>query len=434
MKFRISQTVIIGFLFSLIIFNPDRVLGKQIADQGDAETERTTTQQNRTPHVFIDCSFCDFDHIRNEIPFVNYVRDPKQADIHVFITRTRLSRGGAEYELSFIGLGEFSQIGFDLSYTANRNETWSETRDELNHLLKSAFMPYISQTALNSVATIAINLDDFDVQDSISVDDPWNYWVFEAYVGSVNLGLESNKTDFSSRWGLYADKVTEEWKLRFRPYFNYSYVEIQQEDSDPVKSTVERHGLETYAIKSINDHWSAGLFANYLTRNDRNIRNRVQVNPGIEYSLLPYEVATRKAITFRYLVGYTFADYFEETIFGVTQQNLLSHQFRASVDIEQPWGSVGAGAEGSHYFHDATLRRTELFGNISVRIVEGLSVRFYANYQKIQDQLTLPAGNASLEDVLLQRRELATDFSFYGSVAITYTFGSDFANIVNTRF
>jgi hypothetical protein len=46
----------------------------------------------------------------------------------------------------------------------------------------------------------------------------------------------------------------------------------------------------------------------------------------------------------------------------------------------------------------------------------------------------LPKGEASLEEVLLRQRELATDYSFSGSVAITYTFGSKFANIVNTRF
>ncbi|MDZ7756043.1 hypothetical protein [Rhodohalobacter sp.] len=291
---------------------------------------------------------------------MNYVRDPKQADIHVFITRTRLGRGGAEYELSFIGLKKFNNISFDLGYSANRNDTWSETRDELNQILESAFMPYISQTALAAATTVAMDLEDFEFEESASVDDPWNYWVFEAYLGSVNLRLESNKSNFNSRWGLFADRVTEEWKLRFRPYLNYSFVEIQREGKESVQSTVEKHGIESYAIKSINDHWSAGLFANYETRNDRNIKNRVQVNPGIEYSLLPYDEATRKSINFRYQVGYTFADYFEETIFGVTQQNLFSHELRASVDIEQPWGSVSAGAEGAHYFHDATLRRTEV--------------------------------------------------------------------------
>ena len=52
----------------------------------------------------------------------------------------------------------------------------------------------------------------------------------------------------------------------------------------------------------------------------------------------------------------------------------------------------------------------------------------------IQDQLSLPAGNASLEEILLQQRELETDFELSGSIALSYTFGSDFANIVNTRF
>lgn len=434
MKFRISQAVVVGVVFLAIIFNPFSVEAQHENEEVVTDTVSTEQQLNRAPYVFIDCSFCDFNHIRNEIPFVNYVRDPKQADIHVFITRSRLSRGGAEYELSFIGLGEFFDIRFDLNYTANRKDTWSETRDGLNQVLESAFLPYISQTAMASATTVEMDLEEFDFEESTSVDDPWNYWVFEAYLGSVNLGLESNRMDFNSRWGFYADRVTEEWKLRFRPYFNYSFVEIEQEGREPVESTVKRHGLESYALKSLNEHWSAGLFANYQTRNDRNIKNRVEVTPGIEFSVLPYDVATRKAITLRYQLGYTYADYFEETIFGVSQENLFNHQLEASVDIEQPWGSVAAGAEGSHYFHDATLRRTEFFGRISVRITEGLSLSFYANYQNIQDQLTLPAGDASLEDILLQRRELATDFSFYGSVAINYTFGSDFANIVNTRF
>ena len=104
------------------------------------------------------------------------------------------------------------------------------------------------------------------------------------------------------------------------------------------------------------------------------------------------------------------------------------------MDIQQPWGSVSGGIIGSHYLHDVELRRIEFFGSVSVRLVEGLSLRFSSGLEMIQDQMTLRAGSTSIEDILLQRRELATDFEFSGSVAITYTFGSDFANIVNTRF
>ena len=57
--------------------------------------------------VFIDCDFCDIDYIREEINYVNYVRDPKEAQVHVLITSQRTGSGGREYTLSFIGRFEF---------------------------------------------------------------------------------------------------------------------------------------------------------------------------------------------------------------------------------------------------------------------------------------------------------------------------------------
>lgn len=406
----------------------------QAQDSSKVSQKEVKQNKNRAPYVFLDCSFCDYNHIRSEIDFVNYVRDPAQADIHIFITQTGLTSGGTEYELSFIGLKQFSRINFDLKHTATYNDTWAETRDELNSVIKSALIPFISQTPLASTIALDVDLLTSDSGYEEEIDDPWNYWVFEAYLGSVSLNLESNRTDFDSRWGIYADRVTDKWKLRFRPYFNYTFVEVEKKDGSKYTSDVERHGIDSYAIKSLGQHWSAGLFATYLTRNDRNIKNQVQVNPGVEYSILPYELATRKAITLQYKIGYTYADYYEETIFGVRQQNLLNHELRGAVDLEQPWGSYSAGLIGSHYFHDTDLRRIEVFSNFSIRLIEGLSLSLNGNFQMIQDQLTLPKGEASLEDVLLERRELATDFEFSGSVAITYTFGSEFSNVVNTRF
>jgi hypothetical protein len=181
---------------------------------------------NFLPSLFFDCRFCDDEHIRREITFVNYVRDPEQADIHLFITRERLNLGGAEYEISFIGLRRFLDLDLELSYTAVRNETWSETRDSINNLIRSALMPYLSQTPLLNSIALTVDTNGGDVSSITAEDDPWNFWVFEAYVGSVELELETNRTVFDSRWGIFADRVTENWKLRFRPYFNYDYVEI----------------------------------------------------------------------------------------------------------------------------------------------------------------------------------------------------------------
>ncbi|MBD3276417.1 MAG: hypothetical protein GF372_13965 [Candidatus Marinimicrobia bacterium] len=265
--------------------------------------------------------------------------------------------------------------------------------------------------------------------------DPWNHWVFTIYAGSISLGQETNQTDFDSRWGFFADRVTEEWKIRLRPYFNYEYVKIDRiKNERTILSKQHRHGFDSFFLKSLGEHWSAGIFADYITRNDRNLRHRSRVNFGVEYSLYPYDIATRRAITFTYQIGYSALDYYEKTIFDKTEEQLLNHELEAGVQIQQPWGNIYGGVNGSHYFHNTEFRRAEVFLNVSVRLVKGLSLGMEVDFQSIQDQISLPAGDASLEDVLLRRRELLTDFSLNGSIALSYTFGSEFTNIVNTRF
>jgi hypothetical protein len=391
--------------------------------------------QNFSPKVYLDCEGCDRNFIRQEINYLNYVRDPKQADIHLFITDEFTGGGGREYELSFIGQNEFEDLEYSYKKLVGRNATWDETRELLNDAIELGILPYILQTPLASKFQLVTHFDDkFEIVQFNPEDDPWNQWVFEIYAGSLSLNMESNQTEFDSRWGFFADKISEEWKIRIRPYFNYDFKEIERKDEPTVSRRRHRHGLDTYFIKSINQHWSAGLFADYLTRNDQNYEHRFRLTPGIEYSIFPYEIATRQAITFVYQLGYSHTNYYEETIYKKTQENLLMHQLRGSVEIQKPWGAIYSGFEGSHYFHDVTKRRAEFFGNLSVRLVEGLSLGFHLSFEMINDQLSLPIGDASLEDVLLQQRELATDFNLYSSISISYTFGSDFVNIVNTRF
>ena len=36
--------------------------------------------------VYLECSQCDFDYLRTEVRFVNYVRDRQVADVVVFVT------------------------------------------------------------------------------------------------------------------------------------------------------------------------------------------------------------------------------------------------------------------------------------------------------------------------------------------------------------
>jgi hypothetical protein len=55
-------------------------------------------------------------------------------------------------------------------------------------------------------------------------------------------------------------------------------------------------------------------------------------------------------------------------------------------------------------------------------------------WSRIRDQIYLRAGEATDEEILLRRRQLATGYRYRFSAGLSYTFGSIFNNVVNTRF
>lgn len=416
--------------YSILIVSPAT---GQVNNKGSMDAAGINGQTEH-PYVYLDCPRCDYDFIRTELDYVNYVRDPEQADIHVFITSENTAGGGRECQFSFIGRRIFRGTEYTIKHYIEPNTTRDEQRKAINRFLTMGYASFMLQTPLAYNFIIAYS-DSSGSPAKREREDPWDYWVFQSYLGGISVELESNQERFNSRWGVFADRVTDDWKFRIRPYFNYSTVFIRaSETADPVTSSQHRHGLESYAIMSINDHWSAGMFGKYFTAQRRNIRHEIMMSPGIEYSLFPYSEATRKAITLTYQLGLGYYDYYNETIFGKTEEMLFSHQLKGMVNIQQPWGSIETGLIGSNYLHDFDRRRVEIYAQLSGRLFEGFALSLQADYNIMRDQLSLPRDEASLEDILLWQQELATDFSFSGTVAITYTFGSKYTHIVNTRF
>lgn len=385
-------------------------------------------------NVFLDCDQCDESHIRTELDFVNYVRDPNQADVHVFVTSSLTVFSGRQYDLSFIGLGSLDGSELNLIRVVDQDTSREERRIIINEALRLGLAPFLGQGADTDIFSLAYVEGEESGAEELLSRDPWRHWVFNLYGGDFELDLESNRTVFDSRWGFFADHRSEQWKARIRPYFNYDLVRIQRDGRATVRRSITRHGLDSYLIRSLGPHWSAGVFVDYVTRDDRNLKHWASFVPGVEYSLFPYEVATRRAITFVYRIGMQYADYFETTIFGEMQEWLPRHELEAAVAIRRPWGDIFSGLEGSQYLHDTSKQRAEFFSYISVRLFEGFSLELSGRFEMIRDQLSLPRGELLLEDILLQQRELATDYYVSTSIAFSYTFGSKFANVVNTRF
>jgi hypothetical protein len=51
----------------------------------------------------------------------------------------------------------------------------------------------------------------------------------------------------------------------------------------------------------------------------------------------------------------------------------------------------------------------------------------------VRDQLSLAKAVASDAEILLRLRQLATSYTYGGSLSLSYTFGSLFNNVVNPR-
>ena len=56
------------------------------------------------------------------------------------------------------------------------------------------------------------------------------------------------------------------------------------------------------------------------------------------------------------------------------------------------------------------------------------------SYAAIHDQISLPLAGATLEQILLMRKDQATTYSFSLNLGLNFTFGSMFSNVVNPRF
>jgi hypothetical protein len=380
------------------------------------------------PKVYIDCMYCDIDYIRQEITFVNYVRDRREADVHVLITTQPTGGGGTEYTLSFIGRGEFVEINSTLKFFTQKTETEDEIRKKLVKTLRMGLVSFAANTPICDRISVEFN----EEVKPTAVEDKWNFWVFSLSASSF-LNGESSMNMTSIYGDFSANRVTPESKLRLGLSGSYSENNFEIEDTT-ITSTSSSKSFSGLYVKSINDHWSVGGFLNLSSSTYRNIQLMVAPCPAVEYNFFPYSESTRRQLRCLYRIGYSFSDYREVTIFEKTKENLIFEGLSFTLELKEPWGTISTRLEGTHYFHDFSKNRLEISGDLSLRLVKGLSLNMFGSFSRIHDQLSLPKGGASYEEILLQRKELATDYSYFAYIGLSYTFGSIYSNVVNPRF
>lgn len=383
--------------------------------------------------LFLDCDFCDETFIRQEMPYLDHVRDREVADVHVLVTREDTGSGGEARTIDLIGLGFFNGLDFSTVFNAPANSTEAEQRSGFLQTLEATLVPYLMQTPVRERLRVAITPDEvYDGAQPQATKDPWNHWTIEIYAdGSADF--ESQQQSFDNRYGVYVSRVTEDWKLQFRPFFNYNYDRFEREEGT-ITSTSRRDGFTSYALRSISPHWSVGAYGDVLTSTFSNVEWRYRFMGALEWSLYPYQEANRRQLTVAYRLGSSHITYRDTTIYNEIEEILPQHLLNAGYKVVQPWGGIEMGVNASQYLHDLSRHSLQFDAEFEIRITKGLSVEIGGFLELIHDQINLPKGSADLEDVLLRRRQLETNYEAGLSFGFSYRFGSLLNNVVNTRF
>jgi len=404
----------------------------------------TKAQDNSQPpqrlKVFIDCSntWCDQTFIKTEINIVDFLLDNQAADLHILITEQSTGSGGRQYQMIFFGQNLFKNQSDTLRFNTSPNATDFENRDVFIKYLKLGLAPYIAKTS--SVKGVTINMKQAETGEEKKVTaatkDPWNYWVFRINAnGNINADEVYKSHRYSGRFT--ANRTTEDLKTDFSLYASknktiYEYETTQGFEKFTV--TNDDYGFSHYLVKSLNSHWSYGYEANFSSSSFSNNKRQLFFNTGIEYNVFPYKEVNTKFFTISYRVDARRNVYHDTTIYDKLKETLTGHGVQMNMSFNQKWGSASVGASYHNYFNNWKYFNLGVSGFISVRVSGGLSFNVSAFGGLTRDQLNLPKGGATEQEVLTRRRQLASGYTYYTSFGLSYRFGSKLSNFVNPRF
>ena len=95
--------------------------------------------------IFLDCNRCDEDYMRQNVAFVEYVRDRAVADVHVLVTTQETGGGGLSWVVKFIGLGRLQGQDRELTFSTTQTATDDDRRKEFARIFRFSPSPTSSE-------------------------------------------------------------------------------------------------------------------------------------------------------------------------------------------------------------------------------------------------------------------------------------------------
>ena len=392
-----------------------------------------TTDGTEALRLYLDCDWgCDFTFLRSQVTYVNWVRDRRDAEVHILVT---IQSGGnsREYTFNFIGLERFEGVDQRLIHTSSFTDTDDERRRGIQRLLELGLVRYVLETP--QAEGLAVEFENGEEQGephTLVVDDPWNHWVYRLRL-NTDFRSEDRRNSQSYQASASAGRTTDLWRMGMGVFYSYRESNFEFEDGSTFKNVSRSTNYFGQVIRTLAPHWGVGVGASSRESTFLNLENSYRAAAAIEYNYFPYSESSEREFTFAYFIGGTSLDYEEITVFDKLEETFTDQGAYIAFGMERPWGEAHLDLQYSHFIDDFDRSRIEFSTDIEYHIVRGLSFDLYAGISRIRDQIYLPKGGATDAEVLVARRQLETDLSFRGGIQLRYTFGSIYNNVVNSR-
>lgn len=389
----------------------------------------TNAQSAGKVKIYYDCqTTCYKTYMKQNLPQVEFVRDRNFADAHIMITSETNGSGGQTFHLEFFGQNAYKEIQEKYSFATNTDMTTEQNREMMLKYLKLGLLKFWVKNGLVDKLDVSIKTNEVKKE----INDPWNKWVFRLGASGWFYG-SSNSSNSNINASVSAKQTKEDHKYYFRLGYGRNDNMIKYGSHE---ITSKREWLSAYAsdVLSINSHWSYGFFSSFKQSLFSNYKVASVLETGIEYDIFPYTESATKSLVFTIKFGGNYNEYYEKTVYNKMSELLAVSKLSIGGSIVKKWGSLDLSTYYSTYLHNTKLNAFGFNAGANIRIIKGLNFRVNGSYSVTHDQINIAAGDLSLEETLLQQKELQSGYNYYASVGLNYSFGSIYNTIVNPRF
>lgn len=384
--------------------------------------------------VFLDCQTwgCDRNFFVTEMPFVLWTQDRLDADVHALITGLDTGAGGRQYTIALMGRGIFGGRADTLRTAVPPNSTDDMRRRQIAQVLQLGLVPYALRVSGSARFTLRYDAPAEGLLPSEVIHDPWDFWVYRVRANGSG-SAESLNSNYQLTGSVNVSRTTEELKLSFNGNEEYRANFFTLSDGSERTYILRSTDVSARIVRSVTEHWSIGTRVIGGRSEFRNQQASAGLDVSAEYNVFPWREATSRQLIAAVALGGRYYDYDKSTIYDLTTESRPVARAILAGESRQQWGTLDASLRYTHFLHDAQTYNLSFNGRAQFRLSRGLSLELRGDAARVNDQLYLPRGGASDEEVLTRQRALATNFRIGGSVGLSFTFGSIYNTIVNPR-